>query len=550
MHSSGLVVSPQTAPPGILRSGERSRAASLAPVLTVAALTAIGAAIRVVVAHQSVFADELSTYWISVTHSLGGVLSLLYGTGRIAHAEITPPLSFVLSWLSTRLGNTPELLRAPALLAGTATIPLVYALGLRTVGRRAALVAAGLTAFSPFMIYYSAEARAYGLMMFFLVCATLAMLRAIDTGRGRWWVAYAAGSAAAFYSHYTCSFVLAAALLWGLWAHPERRRQLLLANLGAALLVVPWIPGLLNDFTSPTVKILSALSPFTAHDVRLDIEHWAIGFPYTVAGRLPDLPGVPALLLLGGAALVGAAGLAARALAGGREAARSVRASALRTHLDSRILLVLILLLATPVAEAIVSGFGNHIFGVRDLAASWPYLALAVAAALAGAGERLGVLAAALAIVAFALGASKLFETRFQRPNFQAAADYVAAHAGSHDVVLDATPTPGPLTGLDVTLHRRLPVFRALQPAERDHPFGFSDPSVPLRTAVSRALATADGARVFLVAPVSVGGKPFREQLQPATEAFPARYQLTTLRAWNGIVPTVVAVYAARPRPK
>jgi Dolichyl-phosphate-mannose-protein mannosyltransferase len=547
MHSSGLVVSPQTAPPGILRSGDRSCAPAIAPILTVVALTAIGAAIRVAVAHQSVFADELSTYWISATHGLGGVLSLLYGTGRIAHAEITPPLSFVLSWLSTRLGSTPELLRTPALLAGTATIPLVYALGLRTVGRRAALVAAALTAFSPFMIYYSAEARAYGLMMFFVVCATLAMLLAIDSGRGRWWVVYAGSSAAAFYTHYTCLFVLAAALLWALWAHPESRRRLLLANLGAALLVVPWIPGLINDLTSPTVKILSALSPFTAHDVRLDIEHWAIGFPYTVAGRLPDLPGVPALLLLACAALMAAVAPAARALAGGREAACAIRASA-RSLLESRILLVLALLLATSVAEAVVSALGNHIFGVRDLAASWPYLALAAGAALAGAGERLGVLAAVLAIVAFALGASKLSESRFQRPNFQAAADYVAAHAGSHDVVLDATPTPGPLTGLDVTLHRRLPVFRALEPAERDHPFGFSDPSVPLRTGVSRAVAAADGARVFLVGPVSLGGKPFRDQLQPATEAFPARYRLTTLRSWNGIVPTVVAVYAARPQ--
>ena len=74
----------------------------------------------------SVFADELSTYWISARHSLGGVLSLLYSTGRIQHAEITPPLSFLASWLTTRLGGSPELLRLPALLAGTATIPLIF----------------------------------------------------------------------------------------------------------------------------------------------------------------------------------------------------------------------------------------------------------------------------------------------------------------------------------------------------------------------------------------------------------------------------------------
>ena len=69
------------------------------------------------------------------------MLSLLYGTGKIAHAEITPPLSFLLVWLRTRLGHSPELLRLPSLIAGTATIPIVYLVGVRTVGRMAALVA-------------------------------------------------------------------------------------------------------------------------------------------------------------------------------------------------------------------------------------------------------------------------------------------------------------------------------------------------------------------------------------------------------------------------
>jgi Dolichyl-phosphate-mannose-protein mannosyltransferase len=550
MNSSELVVSPQTASLGVLQAGEPARSTALAPVLTVCALTMVGAAIRIVVAHQSVFADELSTYWISVDHGLGGVLSLLYGTGRIAHAEITPPLSFLLSWLSTRFGDTPELLRAPALLAGTATIPLVYVLGLRTVVPRAALAAAALTAFSPFMIYYSAEARAYGIMMFFVVCSTIAMLSAIDTGRTRWWVVYGFCSAAAFYTHYTSSFVVAAALLWTLWAHPEARRPALAANCGAALLVVPWIPGLINDLTSPTLKILSALSPFTAHAIRIDIQHWAIGYPYSSAGGLTDLPGVPALLLLGGAALLTAGGLRAR----GRVVDGTLRQrspGALLERVDKRVLLVVVLAAVTPVGETVASAFGNHIIGVRDLAASWPFLAIAAAAAMAAAGPRLGIAAAALAVLALVLGALRLFETRFERPNYQAAADYVAAHAGDRDVVIDFTLSPGPLTPLDVTLHRRLRVIRALQPAERDHPFGFTDPVVPLRTAVAQAAAAANGARVFVVRPVSPGTTRFLPVLSPVKSALGARYRLATLHAYGGIEATLVAVYTdGRANPK
>src|ERR1700751_2137743 len=96
--------------------------------LLLVALTAVGLALRLVVAHQSLFADELSTYWIITAHGLGGVLSTVH-----SDAEITPPLYFVASWLSSQISHAPELVRAPSLIAGTATIPIVYLLGLRTV---------------------------------------------------------------------------------------------------------------------------------------------------------------------------------------------------------------------------------------------------------------------------------------------------------------------------------------------------------------------------------------------------------------------------------
>ena len=252
-----------TAPP------PKGRRSIQTAALIVAVLTVVGFAFRYAVARQSLFADELSTYWISATHGLGGVLSLMYGTGKIAHAEISPPLYFVLAWLTTRLGQSPELLRLPALIAGTATIPIVYLVGKYTVGRRGALAATAFVAVAPFTVYYSADARAYGLMMFATVLSTLAMLRAVDTGARRWWVLYAAAAATAFYSHYTCSFVLALQLLWLLWAHPPARRAAVIATAAAAAAVIPWVPGLINDLSSPTLKILAALSPFTATDIRI-----------------------------------------------------------------------------------------------------------------------------------------------------------------------------------------------------------------------------------------------------------------------------------------
>jgi hypothetical protein len=209
----------------------------------------------------------------------------------------------------------------------------------------------------------------------------------------------------------------------------------------------------------------------------------------------------------------------------------------------SRTVLVVVLMLATPVGEILASATGSHIIGVRDLAGSWPYLALSAAAVTVAAGRRVGTVAAALAVVAFALAAARMLETRFARPNFQAAADYVAAHARPGDVVIDGTGplSPGPLTGLDVTLHRRMPVIRALAPAETQHPFTFTDPIVPGPVAFVRAVAAARGARVFILSarlPVVSRGPT----LTPPT--LPGGYRLRSQRLYPGFVVTLVSIYS------
>jgi hypothetical protein len=375
------------------------------------------------------------------------------------------------------------------------------------------------------MIYYSAEARAYGLLMFLVVGSTLSMLLAVETRRRRYWVLYAVCSAAAFYTHYTCVFVLGAQLLWLAWTEPGLRRPALLANLGAALLVVPWIPGLIADTRSPTLKILSALSVFSVHSVRLYLEHWAIGYPYAQSNTgLRELPGVAGLMLLALAALVVAAGLAYR-----------WRGSRSGVWLPRRVILVLVLALATPVGECAFSAVGNHIIGVRDLAASWPFLALSGAAAAGAAGWRTGVVATALVLGAFAIGAAKMFEGRFDRPDYRAAAAYVAAHASARDVVIDESGvlvTPGPLTGFDVAFHGRSRVVRALIPAERDHPFSVFDPVVAFAAAQRRAVQEAAGARIFVVA----------QNLPPPP--LPGSYRLVAVRRYPSFVPLLVGVWS------
>src|SRR5579875_839069 len=79
-----------------------------------AALVGLGAILRVLSARQTLFGDELATYWDIHAHSLGGLISALHGT----HIEITPPLFFVLAWITSHIGGAFAWLRLPSLIAG------------------------------------------------------------------------------------------------------------------------------------------------------------------------------------------------------------------------------------------------------------------------------------------------------------------------------------------------------------------------------------------------------------------------------------------------
>ena len=124
-------LSKPSAAPALLRrprvTPPMTRLRSHAAPIAVAALAVAGLVLRVELFGESLFADELSTLLDRQhDHDLGGVLSTVH-----TNAEITPPLSFVAVLARRRRSSTrPEMVRLPSLVAGIATIPLVYLLGI------------------------------------------------------------------------------------------------------------------------------------------------------------------------------------------------------------------------------------------------------------------------------------------------------------------------------------------------------------------------------------------------------------------------------------
>jgi uncharacterized membrane protein len=161
--------------------------------------------------------------------------------GTIPTTESTPPLYYLVARGWAAVFGTGEVgLRSLSALAGTVTIPVVYATGTTLASRRTGLVAAALTAVSPALVWYSQEARSYSLVVLLSALSLLFAARAVTRGSGRdvgWW---ALTAALALATHYFAVLPVAGQALWLLAAHSRRRAAAAgiaaVAVCGAALL--------------------------------------------------------------------------------------------------------------------------------------------------------------------------------------------------------------------------------------------------------------------------------------------------------------------------
>jgi uncharacterized membrane protein len=182
-----------------------------------AGIVALAAALRFATLDvQSYWFDEATTVHL-LRMDLGDMLR------AIPNSESTPPLYYVVAWFWSKLFGTGEVgLRSLSALAGTATVPVVHAIGARVIGARAGLIAALLAAANPLLVWYSQEARAYALLVLFSSLTLLVLPRALERGARRPLAAWALFGALAVATHYFAVFLLAPQALWLLRAHGRR----------------------------------------------------------------------------------------------------------------------------------------------------------------------------------------------------------------------------------------------------------------------------------------------------------------------------------------
>jgi 4-amino-4-deoxy-L-arabinose transferase-like glycosyltransferase len=375
----------------------RSRAFWIAAGLTLAAAVLRFATLGVQAYHH----DEIVTASRVLRGGFGHAMD------AVGFSESAPPLYYALAWIWTQLTGTGEFgLRSLSALAGVATVPVAYLIGIELRGRRAGLVAAALVAVNPMLLWYSQEARAYALLVLLCAVSLLYCARALRSGSRRDFVLWGVASGLALATHYFAIFPIAAEAIWLL----RRRPRASVPGLGIVALF-----GL-------------ALTPLAIHQMSFGHAEWIGNFTLGhrlwetaatfVSGETSDIiarPERPALSLL-----PLALGVAALALIGLRGRRDERRAAALPLSLAAAAT-------GIPLLLALLSPGKDFVLARNLIPALLPLLlAVAIGLTLPAARRTGGAIAAALIAYSLAFCVWASFSADLQRPDW----DTVAATIG------------------------------------------------------------------------------------------------------------------------
>lgn len=194
-------------------------------------LTALGGLIRFATLDaRSLWVDEATTLLLAR-------LNLAEMLATILDSEGTPPTYFVVvkGWMEV-FGSSEVGLRSLSALLGTATIPVMYAIGRELGGVRVARIAGLLTALSPPLVWLSQDGRAYPLVVLAAAVSFLFFVRALREPSGRALAVWAGASALALATHYFALYLILPEALWLLARHRLSRPVIVaVAGVGATM---------------------------------------------------------------------------------------------------------------------------------------------------------------------------------------------------------------------------------------------------------------------------------------------------------------------------
>jgi mannosyltransferase len=337
--------------------------------------------------------------------SLGSMLSSM-----VVH-ETNPPLYFVLGWLWAHVFGTGEVgLRSLSALAGTAAVLVAYLCGRELVSQRAGLLAAAFAALSPFLIWYSQEAREYMLLTALSGASFLYFARVLRDPSSRniaWWATF---SALALLTHFFAGFLIGPEALWLLYA--VRRRAVVIA-------------------VGVQVAVEAALVPFLATHATTSLLGFITSTPLSL--RIEQVPLAFGLGTLYGSSLVSYSLLGTAVLAGilivllvvGAEP-RELRGAGIAAALALAVLLI-------PLLAALL---GKDYYIPRALIPAWIPLSVVVAAACTTRLRVPGAILAGVILAGFVYPQIRIqSDSSYQRPDWRGVAAALGPATGQRAIV-------------------------------------------------------------------------------------------------------------------
>ncbi len=183
-------------------------------------------------------------------------------------------------WISLT-GPSDFALRYVSLFFGVLAVPLTCVLGRRLLTEAVGLLGAALVATSPFLIWYSQEAKMYGAILALGLLSLYGLRRAVEGGGARWWAVMVISTSLCLYTHILTALLIPLQFVLWLWWWPHSRHHLKGGVISFGLLTLPYLPLLawqLPQWLRPSGQA-TLFSPRPLNDMLwVLVQDWSHGF--------------------------------------------------------------------------------------------------------------------------------------------------------------------------------------------------------------------------------------------------------------------------------
>jgi mannosyltransferase len=357
--------------------------------------------------YQSLWRDEVDAI-LFARRDLSGLFPLFVQPGH------NGPLYYVVLhfWIGL-VGDSEFTVRFFSLICGVLSVPLIFKLGRWWVGRGGSLLAATLCATSPYLVWYSQDAKMYALLLLLSMLSTLIYLLALERNRIYLWLSYLVTVGISMYVHLLAVLIIPFHVLLFLATWPRYRTALKSWLATFAILVLPYLP--LARWEIPVL-----VSPFTSGYQFYSLHEMLTILLFTFSLNLRPYQGLLPITLF---IFLLLAGMLLYRRGNGRAASPSLKA--LLTDRQESISLGLYLFV--PIVGLFLISLGMPIFTDRYLIGVVPAYLLLLACGLVAVGHRsvpLAVGCLALLLVCNLYVLSLQGHTKI-KSDFRAAAEYV-----------------------------------------------------------------------------------------------------------------------------